>query len=431
MLEIKAVKNKKLNRKLGLKKGDKILKFGDYNAEDILDYLYYDEESHFTLTIDRNGNRFELTVNKGYQSMGLEFVSENMEIKTCRNKCVFCFVDQMPKNMRQSLYVKDDDYRQSFMFNNYVTLTNVTDEDLDRIIRLKLTPLYVSVHAMGGETRKKLLNNRFADKIGYQLKKLTDGGIKIDTQIVVVPGLNDGSELDYSVRELFKMYPNITGVSVVPCGITKYREGLYDIKDISKDYAMCMIEWVHRINAEFNQNFVCLADEYYFKAGLPVESGEFYGDYSMVGNGVGTTAKFLEELDLAIMPRVHKGKYLLVCGTSASEFIKNQAERIKNVVNGIEYKVVAVKNDFFGETVNCTGLLTGGDIVKALKGDSTNYDAVIIPNVCLKRDEDVFLDDMTLEEFKNQLNTAIIVTDGSGESFFDALTGGECVRKII
>lgn len=431
MLELKAVTNKKLNKKSGLTAGDKILKFNGFPAEDILDYLYYDEEPHFTLTIDRNGRVFDVNVKKGYESAGFVFKSDNMEIKTCRNKCVFCFVDQMPKNMRPSLYVKDDDYRQSFLFNNYVTLTNVTESDLDRIIRLKLTPLYVSVQAMRGETRQKLLNNRFAGNIGHQLKKLTDGGIKIDTQIVVVPGLNDGEELNYSVRELFKMYPNVTGVSVVPCGITKYREGLYPVKDISEGYAKCMVEWAHMMNAEFKVNFVCLADEYYFKAKLPVEDGEFYGDYSMVGNGVGTTAKFLEELDYCLAPREHKGKYLIACGTSAADFIDKQALRVKKFVTGLEYKAVAVKNEFFGETVNCTGLLTGRDIVNALKAESRNYDAVVIPNVCLKRDEDLFLDDMTLADFKNELKTAVIITDGSGESFFDALSGGENVRKIL
>ena len=431
MLTVKDIKKVGFLCDSNIRIGDQILAFNGNSVIDVLDYLYYDSLENFTITYLSNGEEFTLNVDKPDNvSMGLSFVSDGLELSTCRNKCIFCFVDQMPDGMRPSLYVKDDDYRQSFLTGNFVTLTNVSDEQIERIIRLNLSPLYVSVHTMNGELRKTMLGNRFADKIVSQLKRLTDGGIKVDTQIVLVPNVNDGKELEYSIRELYKLKPNLKSVAVVPCGITKFRQGLFEIKDITKGYAECVIEWVNMLNAEFNENFVLAGDEFYFKAGKPLPNANYYGDFSQVGNGVGLTAKFKKELKLALKKKNRAGKYLVVTGESASEFIREQVNLVKKYSQKLTAEVIAVKNEFFGDTVNCSGLLTGGDIINALSKTNYQYDYLVLPNVCLRTGEDVFLDDVTLLELKNKINKKIIITDGSGQSFFDALTGGSKVRII-
>lgn len=431
MLTVKEVKKSAYFYDANILPGDQIIAFDGYEVEDVLDYDYYDTFCKFTVTINRGGKEFTISVNKDdSQSLNLVFESDNLDVKTCRNKCIFCFVDQMPKGMRPSLYVKDDDYRQSFLCGNFVTLTNVTDKQIDRIIRLKLSPLYVSVQTMNGELRKEMLGNRFAGDIFDKLKKLTDGGIKIDTQIVVVPGVNDGKELEYSIRELHKLRPYLQSVAVVPCGITKYRDGLFDIKDITKGYAECVIEWVNILNAEFNEPFVQAGDEFYFKAQKPIPDKNYYGEFSQVGNGVGMTAKFKMELKKSLKKKNKSGKFLIVTGESAGEFIKEQASLVKKYCQGITVNVLPVKNEFFGDTVNCVGLLTGNDIIRAVNNFKGEFDSVILPCLCLKADEDVFLDDVTLKELKEKLNKKIIITDGSGQSFFDALTGGNNVRIV-
>lgn len=431
MLTVKEIKNNAAVVDCGILKGDNIYAFDGYDVEDVLDYAYYDSFANFTVGVERNGERFSIDVVKDEnQTLGLVFEDDKLGLKTCRNKCIFCFVDQMPKGMRPSLYVKDDDYRQSFLCGNFVTLTNVSDKQIERIIRLKLSPLYVSVQTMNGELRKSMLGNRFAGDVAEKLKKLTDGGIRVEAQIVLVPGVNDGKELEYSVRELFKLRPYLQSVAVVPCGITKHREGLFEIKDITKGYAECVIEWIDMMNAEFGEYFAMAGDEFYFRAQRPLPNKNYYGEFTQVGNGVGTTAKFKSELKQALRKKNRSGKFLVITGESAAEFIKEQANAVKKYCNKITVNVLPVVNEFFGKTVNCVGLLTGNDIINAVKNFTGEYDCVVISHLCLKADEDVFLDDVTLEEFKNKINKKIIITDGSGQSFFDALTGGDNVRII-
>ena len=336
----------------------------------------------------------------------------------------------MPKGLRPSLYVKDDDYRQSFLRGNFVTLTNVSDSDIERIIRLNLSPLYVSVQVTDGEVRKKLLNNRFAGNILEILKKLTSNGIKVEAQVVLVKGFNDGVYLEKTCRDLFALGKNLSSVAVVPCGITKFREGLYPIENITEGYANCVIEQVNALNLEFGKNFVILADEFYFRALKTPINPELYGNFSQVGNGVGLTAKFKQELDECAVKSKSAGKRYIISGTSASEFVNETLKELSSKIEGLNAEVIAVKNEFFGETVNCTGLLVGSDIINATKGRLSSGDALVLPCVCLKEDEDVFLDGVTLQDLKSELGVKIIVTDGSGESFFSALTDGDRVRII-
>ena len=433
MLKISKVLKLNIGEELGLKPNDEILAFDGFKVVDILDYLYYDSLTNFTMTVLSSQEEIDFQIEKDeLESLGLEFYNDNLEIKNCQNKCVFCFVDQMPKGMRPSLYLKDDDYRQSFLRGNFITLTNVKDEELDRIIRLKLSPIYVSVQATDTEVRKKLLGNRFAGDILEKLKKLTCGGIKVHTQVVVVPGLNDGAILQKTCKELFSLGENLLSVAIVPCGITRFREGLYKIDDISSGYANCMLEQAKALNLEFNKNFVQPADEFYFRAGKEVESDEFYGDYAQIENGVGLTRKFSDELLEVVKKSKKGGKFLLITGTSASDFIKDSLNLVKKYAPNVNAKVLGVENEFFGSTVNCTGLLVGQDIIKSAKKalENEDFDGVILPNVCLKRDEDVFLDGVTIEQLKKELSKKIIITDGSALSFFDALTLGKNVRII-
>ena len=433
MLKVKSVQKNGIGYEIGIKKGDQITKFNGYEVKDILDYLYYDSLEFFKIEVlDGKGVLSTAEVEKEEsESLGLTFESSGLEIKNCHNKCIFCFVDQMPKGMRPSLYVKDDDYRQSFLCGNFITLTNLTNEDIERIIRLHLSPLYISVQVTDGETRKMMLNNRFAGDVMEKLKKLADGGIYMDTQVVLVPKVNDGALLEKTILDLHSLSPFVKSVAVVPCGITAFREGLYEIENASKEYSKCVIEQVRLINQKLGTNFAVLGDEFYFKAGLSVEDVKTYGDFSQLGNGVGITAKLEEEIKVALKPKKHAKKYLIISGESASDFILKMAKTVETFVDGLEADVLPVKNDFFGSTVNCTGLLTGGDILKNAIKVIDNYDALILPDVCLKQDEDVFLDDITLKEFRKSLNKKIIITLGTGQSFVDALSGGNNVRKIL
>lgn len=431
MLKILQVDKNGVGYEIGLEKGDIIEDFNGFATQDILDYLYFNSEEEFSMTIKcKNGETSTVYIEKDYnESLGLTFEDDNLKIKRCQNKCIFCFVDQMPKNMRKSLYVKDDDYRQSFLCGNFVTLTNVSDSEIQRIIRLNLSPLYISVHATNGDVRTKMLNNKKAGKILQQLAVLVENGINIHTQIVLVRGVNDGRYLEESLLELSKLRPNLKSVAIVPCGITKFRDGLYPIEDIDSGYSKCLIEEVKEFNLSIKDNFAILADEFYIKAGVDFESPEVYKDFSQVGNGVGLTSKFIMEIDEALKEESSNGSFLVVSGESASDIIKLQLEKISKKIKGVSLKNIAIKNEFFGSTVTCSGLLTASDIIKGVK-DILNYDYLVIPDVCLKQDEDVFLDDITLQEFRKKINKTIIITNGSGQSFVDAFTLGENVRII-
>ena len=302
MLKVTKVKRNSIAKELGLEVGDEIVAFDGYPCEDELDYLYYCETDVFKMTVrdKRSGAETTVEVEKEEgEELGLEF-EKNTRLRTCHNRCVFCFVDQMPKGMRESLYIKDDDYSMSFSCGNFVTLTNLSDEGLERIIRLKLSPLYVSVHTMNPDLRVKLLRNRFAGKIVGQIDKLAKGGIELHCQAVLVPHENDGEELAYTARELFKYYPTVRDLACVPTGITRYREGLYPIPDVDKAYSEKLLDLVDRLNQEFGVNFLLPADEYFVKAERGFKDAAFYGDFEQIENGIGMTRNLLMEVDAAL-----------------------------------------------------------------------------------------------------------------------------------
>ncbi len=415
MLKISKVKRNSIAKELGLEVGDEIIAFDGFACEDELDYLYYCETNGFTMTVRDKRGHSEVTVEvekEEGEDLGLEFEKSNA-IRTCHNRCVFCFVDQMPKGMRESLYVKDDDYGMSFSCGNFVTLTNLSGEGLERIIRLKLSPLYVSVHTMNPTLRVKLLRNRFAGKIVEQIKRLVEGGIHLHCQAVLVPNENDGEELAYTARELFKYYPYVEDIACVPTGITKYRDGLYPIADVDKAYSEKLLDLVDGLNKEFGVNFLLPADEYFVKAERPFKNAEFYGDFEQIENGIGMTAKFLSEVNSALAELNEGGRCALsklkrsviVCGVSAEKINRTLAEKCEQTIEGLQADVLPVVNEFFGHTVTCTGLLTGQDILQALKKyrEENSFDEVILAGNVFKEFEDVFLCGMTLDGLKKEL----------------------------
>lgn len=413
MLTIIKVKRNSLGAQLGLETGDTITAFDNLPCEDELDYLYYAEQERFTLTVrdHRTGEESTLEVEKDEgEDLGLEF-AKNTAIRTCHNRCVFCFVDQMPKGMRESLYVKDDDYSMSFTCGNFVTLTNLSGEGLQRIIRLGLSPLYLSVHTTNPELRVKLLRNRHAGKILSQIDALVKGGIHLHCQAVIVPNENDGVELERTARELFAYYPAVKDLACVPTGITKYREGLTEIPDIDKAYSEKILDLADRLNAEFGVPFVLPADEYFVKAERPLKDVAFYGAFEQIENGIGLTAKFLSEAFCALDNLPKKGlkkdkKSLLICGVSAAKTTAELVKACNQKIPRLQATLLPVKNEFFGETVTCTGLLTGKDIIAAVKAYREKggaFDELVLDGNTLKAFEEVFLCGTTLSEMKKQL----------------------------
>jgi putative radical SAM enzyme (TIGR03279 family) len=442
MLKIKKVKRNSLAKSLGLEVGDEIVAFNGEPCQDELDVAYYSATDGFLLTVKnhRTGEETQVQVEKEEgEDLGLEF-AQNGKIRTCHNRCVFCFVDQMPENMRESLYVKDDDYTMSFTCGNFVTLTNVTDQDMLRILRLRLSPLYISVHTMNKDLRVKLLKNRFAGKIVEQIDTLANHGIQMHCQAVLVPNENDGEELAYTARELFKYYPYVRDLACVPTGITKYRNGLAKIEDIDKAYSENLLDLIDRLNQEFGVRFLLPADEYFIKAERPIKDKEFYGDFSQIENGIGMATRFLSDAKLALETLCLQGKNrlkkakkaLLVCGVSAEKILKEFIKECNEKIENLHAVLLPVKNDFFGETVTCTGLLTGKDILSAVENyqkEQGKIDELVLDGNTMKEFEQVFLCGMTLKEMKKKLKIKTVRVNRDGGNGFVQILAAEKHRK--
>ena len=426
MLEIISAKSG-LAKKYKLNKGDIITAFDGFKAEDYLDYVFYDSKSAFTVSVKgTDGVERDIKIEKPEdESLNLTFKKED-KIRTCYNHCVFCFVDQMGKGMRESLYIKDDDYTMSFMCGNFVTLTNISDEELDRIIRLHLSPIYVSVHTMNEALRCELTGNRFAGRITSQLKKLSDAGITIHCQAVIVPNKNDGNDLINTAKALFKMYPNVADLAVVPTGLTKFRDGLTEIPDITSESAAEILDICDKLNGEFGVNFVLPADEYFVRSEREFKPVEFYGDFSQIENGIGMTAKFIDEAGEGIYRTSLKKerRVAVVTGVSAYKVIEDMCKRANAAAENLQAFALPVENDFFGKTVTCTGLLTGCDIAAALTENSDKFDYAVIPSNTLREFEDVFLDNMTVKQLKKRVHGKKIIINREVRTFFESLIKG-------
>ena len=409
----KITKLNDIAKKQGFRLGDDVLRIGGYKMVDELDYLFYDNEKKFSVDILRDGKEHTVKVHKKEgQSLGLEFAID-MKPVVCKNKCILCFVDQLPKNMRPSLYVKDDDYRYSFMCGSYVTMTNVTEEEIERVIRLKLSPLYISVHAWDDDIRTYILKNPNTRKLPDQMRRLGANGIKMHTQLVVVPEVNDGKVLEDSIRGLHSV-EGVETVAVVPVGMTGHRETLAKLKAVDEQNARDTIKLVEGLNKEYGGNFCWCSDEYYVKANIDVPSSSYYGAFDQIENGVGLIADWKDnfEYSLSEAPTMNLGKKIdLITGVSFAPILKEYAKKLEEKL-GLKAEVHAIVNNFFGTSVTVAGLVTAGDIIDQLCG--VKSDAFVIPDNMLREFTDTFLDNKTVEEVEAALGAPIIVISHSG-----------------
>lgn len=423
MLKIKSVEENSLGEELGLKAGDAVIKFNEEPDIDILDYIYYDASESFTMSVKKSGGIIEEFDIEKYpeEEIGLDF-DKSAEIKSakCINKCLFCFVDQLPKKMRYTLYIKDDDYRLSFVTGNYVTLTNIKEKDILRIIDKKLSPLYISVHATDSKARCRLLGNKFAGNILEIIGRLAAAGITMHCQVVLCPGFNDGEILRKTIKELYKFYPAVKTLAVVPVGLTRHRERLFDINPVTKEIAAQTI----KLCGYNDNNFVFCSDEMYLRAETELPSFESYGEFEQIENGVGLIRKFEKEFfdafDNNIKPK--KRDIIIVTGQSALEFIGSLVKEFSKKYNFNTIETIGIQNYFLGENITVSGLITGGDIINQL-GKKAAGKEVILPKCMLKEFENIFLDGMDINSLENQLGADVKVCEMQGYNFFDALIG--------
>lgn len=417
----------------GLCKGDKILSVNGIDFYDILEYRYLTAEYEVTLRVLKsNGDIEEITIENDYEDLGIEFSNALIDIaKSCRNKCIFCFIDQLPKGMRETVYFKDDDTRLSFLQGNYVTLTNLDDEDLDRLIKMRVSPINISVHTTNPELRVKMLQNKNAGKVYEIMKRFSKNGIYMNCQIVLCRGYNDKDELDRTINDISKLSPYVESLSVVPVGLTKHRDGLCEIKPFDKESSKEVIKqvekWQKKLQKEIGTRLVYLSDEFYINAGSKIPNAEEYEGFPQIENGVGLVASMYEEFELAVKMLKYKEKkreVSLITGELAYDFIKSLAKKLEEICLGLKVNVYPIKNNFFGGGVNVSGLVVGSDIMEQLK-DKTLGEKVFIPASMLRAGEDVFLDDTTLCEVEEFLNVPIGVLMNDGYEFVEQITGEE------
>ena len=366
----------------------------------------------------------------------MEFENSLMdEYRSCRNHCIFCFIDQMPPGMRETLYFKDDDSRLSFLQGNYVTLTNMSDHDIDRVIRYHLAPINISFQTTNPKLRCEMLHNRFAGDIFPKVDRLFQAGIEMNGQVVLCKGVNDGEELERTIRDLSGYLPHLKSVSVVPVGLSKYREGLHPLEPFNREDALGVLETVHRwqkkLYEQYGLHFIHCSDEWYILAGLPLPEEERYDGYLQLENGVGMLRLLEEEVQEELAHR--KGdervrRVSIATGKLAAPFIQENVERVRTVYGNVEAQVYPIRNDFFGELITVSGLITGQDLKEQLKGKDLG-ECLLIPCNMLRAGENVFLDDVTVEEVEEQLGVPVAVVDEDGVSFVHALTEKEIVKN--
>lgn len=434
---IEKVEPGSIAEELEITKGDRLLAINDEEITDIFDYQYYVENEYLEVLVEKpDGEQWLLQVDKDEdEDLGIVFENGLMDdYRSCHNKCIFCFIDQMPKGMRETLYFKDDDSRLSFLQGNYVTLTNMSDHDLDRIIKYHLSPINVSFQTMNPELRCKMLNNRFAGEALKKVDKLYRAGITMNGQIVLCKGINDGKELEFSIQKLMEYIPVLESVSVVPVGLSRYREGLYPLEPFEKEDAcqvIDLIEGFQRICMEQHGiHFVQASDEWYILAERELPPEENYDGYLQLENGVGMMRLLLTEFEDAMMQRKEKGmdhlsgnrEISMVTGRLAYPYILRMAQQMEQQINGIKIHVYEIINYFFGERITVSGLLTGGDIKQQLSGKELG-EVLLLPENILRSGEDVFLDDVRLPELEKALQVKIDIVKSSGYDFVSTVLG--------
>ncbi len=434
---IKEVLPGSIAEELEITPGDKLLSINDNEIEDIFDYQFYVEDTYIEILVEKpDGEQWMLEIDKDEdEELGIVFDNGLMdEYRSCHNKCIFCFIDQMPKGMRETLYFKDDDSRLSFLQGNYVTLTNMSDHDIDRIIKYHLSPINISFQTMNPKLRCMMLNNRFAGEALKKVDRLYEAGITMNGQIVLCKGVNDGEELIFSIREMMKYLPQLESVSVVPVGLSKYREGLYPLTPFTKEDAKEILSVIHgfqdEIYKKYGLHFIHASDEWYILAGEDLPQRERYDGYLQLENGVGMLRLLLDEFNEAVDTLKADGcrrlpadeEISIATGRLAFPYIKQMAQEMEAIYPQLVVHVYEIRNDFFGEMITVSGLLTGQDIVAQLKGKRLGS-RLLLPQNVLRSGEDVFLDDMRVKELEKALQVQADIVKSSGYDFVNAILG--------
>lgn len=419
----------------GIEAGDVLLSINDREVTDVLDYRFFLTATEVKLTLTREGRPFEVTLRKReYDDIGLDFETPLMDKKhACENKCIFCFIDQLPKGMRRTLYFKDDDSRLSFLHGNFITMTNLHEKDIHRIIEMHISPVNVSVHTTNPELRVKMMHNKRAGLVLDYLPLLAKAGITLCGQLVLCRGINDGPELDRSMRDLYALGEAMESVSIVPAGLTKYRDKLYPLTAYTPEEAASVVRQVEAFADQClaecgHRRFFC-ADEFYLTAGLPLPPEDYYEGYAQIENGVGMITSLLTEFDTEMsfleeyLASYRPPRRVSICtGVAAYPTIKAMAARLEAQVEGLTVHVYEIVNHFFGESVTVAGLLTGQDMYEQLVGRELG-ELLIIPENTLRADEAMFLDDMTPEELSQRLGVPICPGRNDGGAFIRELLG--------
>lgn len=429
---INGVKEGSIASECGVESGDILISINSQKIEDVIEYQFLEADEYIELEIQhKNGEIVIYDIEKEYdEELGLEFSNPIIDsVRSCTNNCVFCFVDQLPPNMRETLYIKDDDSRLSFLQGNFITMTNMKDSDIEKMIRYRISPVNISVHTTNPELREKMLKNRFAKNLIENIAKLNEAGIEMNAQIVCVPGYNDKLELERTVRDLSKFNQNMHSIAVVPIGITKYRENLPKLDIFDQHSASELISQIESLQEVFlrdlGRRFVFASDEFYIIANKELPEYNEYEGFSQIENGVGLIRKFENEViaaldNIDIKNACYNTSITIATGSSAYEFMKTIAKRVMDTLPGVIIDVEKIVNNFFGDTITVAGLVTGSDLYQQLK-DSDCADIVMIPSVMLRSGEDVFLDDETLEGLEYKLNKKIVVSKVDGNDFIDKI----------
>lgn len=435
MVKIETVEKKSRADRAGVKTGDILIAINAREINDVLDYRFFLAEKEITLTLLRDGKSFDVKIKKSqYDDIGLDFETPLMDKKhTCENKCIFCFIDQLPRGMRKTLYFKDDDSRLSFLHGNYITLTNLNDKDIDRIIEMHISPVNISIHTTNPELRVKMMRNNRAGEVLSYIKRLSDAGISLCGQIVLCKGVNDGEELDRSLRDLSEYFPAMQSVSIVPAGLTKYRDKLYKLEQFTRDEAAAVIDRVDAVGEKTKKErgvrmFYC-ADEFYLKAGRALPDEDYYDGYPQIENGVGmitsTLTEFYDEINYIYeyLPDVTLPRTVSIAtGEAAYSLIKAMALKLEKSVDGLKVRVYKVRNDFFGDSITVAGLLTGSDLISQLEGKELG-DLLLFPENALRADGDLFLDDVSPKELSARLGVTAKPGHNDGAQFIRDVLG--------
>lgn len=427
---IKEVELGSIAGELELAPGDELISINGKKIKDVFDYHYLIKEETLTVLIKKpDGEEWELDIEKGYdEDLGIEFEEGLMdEYRSCKNKCIFCFIDQMPPGMRDTLYFKDDDARLSFLQGNYITLTNLSKEDIERILFYKLSPINISIHTTNEELRCKMLHNRFAGSSLDKMLQLKDGGITMNGQIVLCKGFNDGDELERTIHDLSAFLPQLQSVSIVPVGLTKFRDKLEKLEKFNKEDAIKVLEIIHRWQniflTHYKTRFIYAGDEWYITAGLPIPDSDSYEGYPQIENGVGLLRSFQDEFYeyLAEIKGDERNKKIsLATGVLAAPFLKQMTQKLMDKFTGIQIMVYTIENNFFGNDITVAGLLTGGDLITQLQSQPLG-EYLLFPDVLLRNGETVLLDDVTVQEIESTLQTSIRIVQSDGKSFIDSI----------